>query len=85
MKFIRWAKLDGQPLEDSVVWTWPPDIDAPPALRLDGKRVGVISYGVPGQQIARKIRALGGTVVWLGSRWFITQAREQRRKWAEAK
>ncbi len=85
MRFLRWAKVPGEPLEDAVVWTWPAEIDAPATLRLDGKRVGVISYGVPGQQIARKIRALGGTVVWLGSRWFITQARAQRRLWAEAK
>jgi shikimate kinase len=84
MRFIRRAEVGGKVLEKSVVWTWPPEIDPPEGLRLDGKRVGVISYGLPGHRIAEKVRALGGTVVWLGARWFVAQARAQRAKWLEA-
>lgn len=84
MRFIRRADFRGQPLEKSVVWTWPPEVDPPEKLRLDGVKVGVISYAGPGHRVARRIRALGGIPVWLGSRWFVTQAREQRAKWKEA-
>ncbi len=84
MRFIRRAEAVGQALEGSVVWTWPPEVEAPQGLTLVGARVGVISYGSRGDQIASKIRALGGIPVRLGARWFIKQARAQRKRWEEA-
>lgn len=84
MRFIRRIDCKGQPISGSVIWTWPAELDAPAPLRLDGLRVGVISYGARGHRIGRRIRLLGGTPVWLGARWFIAQARAQREKWEEA-
>ncbi len=70
--------------EHTFLWTWPPQVAPPPGLRLDGARVGVITYGQPAQRIAARIRGLGGTPVFLGSRWFIAQARAQRALWESA-
>ncbi len=84
MRFVQRADAAGQQLKGSVVWTWPPGLEAPAGLNLVGARVGVISYGSRGHQIARQIRALGGTPVWLGARWFIAQARAQRQRWEAA-
>jgi phosphoglycerate dehydrogenase-like enzyme len=58
-------------------------VEPPAGLGLDGQRVGVIAYGRAAQQVAARVRALGGTPVFLGSRWFIAQARAQRAAWKE--
>lgn len=84
MRFVQRAEAAGKHFEGSVVWTWPPDVDAPEGLSLVGARVGVISYGTRGHRIARQIRTLGGTPVWLGARWFVKQARAQRMRWEAA-
>ena len=84
MKFIKRSEAAGQKYEGPVVWTWPPDVEAPEGLDLTCARVGVISYGPRGHRIARQVRALGGTPVWLGARWFVKQARAQRKKWEAA-
>lgn len=85
MKFVQRAEAAGLHLEGSVVWTWPPAIEAPEGLTLHGARVGVINYGPRGHQVARQVRALGGIPVWLGARWFVTQARAQRERWEAVK
>lgn len=84
MRFVRRADAGGQRLDGNVVWTWTPAVDAPEGLRLDGARVGVISYGVRGHWIAKKVREIGGIPVWLGARWFVAQARAQRVRWESA-
>lgn len=69
------------PLEGTLVWTWPAHLAPPAGLRFRHARVGVIAYGVPGRQVADQIRKLGGSPVALGARWFVAQAREQRKLW----
>ncbi len=64
-----------------AVWTWPAPLGAPAGLRLDGVIVAVIAYGAPARAIAATVRALGGTPLRLGPRWFIAQARRQRALW----
>lgn len=84
LRFVKRADAVGLHLEGWVVWAWPDHVEAPEGLRLDRARVGVISYGPRGQLIAQKIRGLGGQPVWLGSRWFVAQARAQRERWEAA-
>jgi hypothetical protein len=66
------------------VWTWPATVELPAALAFDGSKVAVIAYGRPAQAIARQVRARGGIPLRLGARWFIAQARKQRRLWESA-
>jgi hypothetical protein len=68
----------------ACVWTWPPHLAAPAGLGFDGARVAVIAYGRAGAAVAREIRSRGGSPVRLGPRWFVAQARAQRRLWEEA-
>jgi shikimate kinase len=65
----------------AAVWTWPASVPPPPTSRLDGVTVAVIAYGAPARAIAASIRALGGTPLRLGPRWFLAQARRQRALW----
>ncbi|MFT3841061.1 MAG: shikimate dehydrogenase [Myxococcaceae bacterium] len=92
---LHFAKRDSLPLRGTVperregahasafLWTWPAHLESP-ALDLRGAKVGVITYGKPAHQIAARIRASGGTPIFLGSRWFIAQARAQRALWESA-
>lgn len=84
MRFVQRADAAGRELGGSVVWTWPPDVAPPAGLSFNQARVGVISYGRRGHQVAKVVRALGGTPVWLGARWFVAQARAQRERWEAA-
>ena len=68
----------------ACVWTWPPHVAAPAGLGFDDARVAVIAYGRAGAAVTREIRARGGSPVRLGPRWFVAQARAQRRLWEEA-
>lgn len=76
----RHAEVTG-PISGAVVWTWPASIAPPPSLRFVDATVAVIAYGRPALTIARFIGERGGTPLRLGPRWFIAQAREQRRLW----
>ena len=67
-----------------VIWTWPSHVDPPSTLALSGAPVAVIAYAQRAQEIAALIRRHGGTPVFLGPRWFIAQARAQRRLWETA-
>jgi 3-dehydroquinate dehydratase len=71
-------------LSGACVWTWPPHVAPPEGLGFDGARVAVIAYGRAGAAVAREIRARGGSPLALGPRWFVAQARAQRRLWEEA-
>ncbi len=71
-------------LEGDILWTWPPHVDPPSGLRLDGARVAVIAYGPPGKHISERVTHLGGTPIALGIRWLIAQARAQRTFWGIA-
>lgn len=73
-----------RPVSGDVVWTWPAGVEPPGELRLDGARVAVIAYGSPARIISGRVKSLGGTPVRLGPRWFIAQAREQRKLWEPA-
>ncbi len=81
LRIVRRAEAEGLHLQGAVVWTWPPELEAP-ALSLEGARVAVISYGAAGRTVAGQIRARGGEPMMLGARWFIRQARVQRALWA---
>jgi hypothetical protein len=60
-------------------------VPAPEALRFaPGTRVAVVAYGAAGRSIAAQIHRRGGAVLMLGARWFVAQARAQRRLWEEA-
>ncbi|MBS1151651.1 MAG: Shikimate 5-dehydrogenase alpha [Myxococcaceae bacterium] len=85
LRFVQRGEAAGKQLTGAIVWTWPSELEAPEGLSLQGARVGVISYGARGHRIARQIRALGGTPVWLGARWFVKQARAQRERWEAAR
>jgi 3-dehydroquinate dehydratase len=71
-------------LSGACVWTWPPHVSPPEELRFQDARVAVIAYGRAGSSIAREIRVRGGTPLRLGPRWFVAQARAQRRLWEDA-
>jgi hypothetical protein len=71
-------------LSGACVWTWPPHVAPPEGLGFDGARVAVIAYGRAGAAVAREIRTRGGSPLALGPRWFVAQARAQRRLWEEA-
>jgi shikimate kinase len=83
LRFLKHAEA-GHLLAGAVLWTWPPSVAPPAGLRLDGARVGVVTYGEPARRVARMIEALGGTPVRLGPRWLIAQARRQRQLWESA-
>lgn len=68
-------------LSGNLLWTWPDRVTPPDTLRFHHARVGVIAYGSSGIRIARLIRERGGQPIHLGPRWFIAQARGQRRSW----
>ncbi len=78
------ATLTPEPVRGPVVWTWPPEVEVPEALRFEGARVAVVSYGAGARRIAREIERRGGEAVRLGPRWFIAQARRQRVLWESA-
>lgn len=84
LTFVARAQVAATPVRGAVVWTWPASVEAPAALRFEGARVAVITYGRPGQGIARAIAARGGEPLRLGARWFIAQARLQRTLWESA-
>lgn len=84
LTFLPRAQSFASPVRGAVVWTWPATVEAPASLRFDGARVAVITYGRPGQAIARVIAARGGAPLRLGARWFIAQARLQRTLWESA-
>ncbi len=77
-------QAEGQKLSGDLIWTWPENLDTPRGLRLDGARVLVIAYGAPARRLNQRIRGLGAEPVRAGVKWFIAQARAQRRLWAEA-
>ena len=72
------------PLTGPVVWTWPAHIEVPASLAFVNAQVAVVSYGAAGRTIADVVRARGGVPLRLGARWFIAQARAQRRLWQGA-
>lgn len=84
LTFVARAQVSATPVRGAVVWTWPSSVEAPATLRFEGARVAVITYGRPGQGIARAIAARGGEPLRLGARWFIAQARLQRTLWESA-
>lgn len=84
LTFVKRGAVPAAAVSGSAVWTWPVQLEAPAGLRFEGARVAVIAYGAPGLAIAAKVRALGGTPVRLGPRWFIAQARRQRQLWESA-
>jgi shikimate kinase len=81
LTFVRAADVTAEPLRGAVVWTWPTDFTAPPALRFDGATVAVIAYGKPSRRVVDAIHARGGVAKRLGPRWFIAQLRAQRALW----
>jgi Shikimate dehydrogenase substrate binding domain len=81
LHFLRRESIPSQPITGTVIWTWPVSVDVPAALRFERARVAVVAYGGPAHAITRTIRALGGTPVRLGPRWFVAQARGQRKMW----
>lgn len=83
LRFVRRHQLVG-PISGAVVWTWPLVAEHPAQLRFEQARVAVIAYGPQARSLALTIRALGGTPVRLGPRWFIAQARGQRGVWESA-
>lgn len=78
------AEPRSEPIHGAVVWTWPAHLEVPAGLRFEGARVAVIAYGAPAKSIAAEISRRGGVPLRLGARWFIAQAREQRRLWEES-
>jgi shikimate kinase len=82
LRFLRREQVVG-PLDGTVLWTWPVTAEVPPALRFaPGTRVAIVAYGGPAHALTRLVRSLGGTPLRLGPKWFIAQARTQRRHWA---
>lgn len=82
LTFVR--RSEAGVVRGTVVWTWPADVEIPSTLRFENARVAVIAYGTPAKKIAGQIRSLGGIPWRLGPRWFIAQARLQRRLWESA-
>ena len=81
---VTQAQVTEQPLRGPIVWTWPPLMEVPSRLRFEDAKVAVIAYGVPARGIVKEILTRGGTPLRLGHRWFIAQARQQRRLWESA-
>ena len=58
---------------------------APPeALKFERAVVAVVAYGAAARRIAAEVRRRGGEPWLLGARWFVAQAREQRKLWEDA-
>lgn len=74
----------GARLSGPVVWTWPAGVDAPAGLRFENATVAVIAYGPPAKRVAQRVLELGGQPLRLGARWFVAQARAQRKLWQKA-
>lgn len=72
-------------VDSAAVWTWPPHVAPPEALRFSGSRVAVIAYGANARAVASQVRAKGGVPVFTGARWFVTQARAQAKIWEAAR
>jgi hypothetical protein len=85
LRFVKRGEVGQAPVTGAAVWTWPVTAEPPRGLRFEGARVAVIAYGPPALVLCRAIGALGGTPVRLGPRWFIAQARGQRRLWESSR
>ena len=81
---LRHADVGAAPLGGDVVWTWPQRVPTPASLRFAGARVATVAYGLQAGELAAEILRRGGTPCSFGPRWFITQARAQRRYWGLA-
>jgi shikimate kinase len=69
------------PVTGAVVWTWPPSIVPPAALRFAQAQVAIIAYGNPARLTRAEIHARGGQPINCGPAWLIAQARAQRQRW----
>ncbi|MBX7102082.1 MAG: shikimate dehydrogenase, partial [Myxococcaceae bacterium] len=78
------AQRDAREVTGAALWTWPPHVSPPAALTFAGGPVAVIAYGEPARVVGRRIRERGGVPVFTGARWFVTQARAQRKLWEKA-
>jgi hypothetical protein len=81
LHFHRRESLVGARLSGACIWTWPEELLPPEGLRLDGACVATLSYGAPGQAVARQVASLGGTPFPCGVAWFQAQAQSQRALW----
>lgn len=84
LRVVRARDVPASPLGGKLVWTWPERVGAPAPLTFERAEVAVIAYGEPARRIAAEIRRRGGRPLLLGARWFVAQARGQRRLWEEA-
>jgi hypothetical protein len=84
MQVLRRSELPSETLRGNFVWTWPDSVQPPDGLAFDQSHVAVIAYGAPARVIRDQIRKRGGTPELLGARWFIAQARAQRKLWEKA-
>jgi hypothetical protein len=81
LHFHRREALAGARLSGACIWTWPEELAPPEGLRLDGACVATITYGAPGEALARQVASLGGTPFPCGMAWFQAQAQSQRALW----
>lgn len=84
LSFLKRGQAVKVILRQAAIWTWPVDFEPPEGLRFEGAKVALIAYGAPARRLAQRIAALGGVPLRLGPKWFIAQARSQRRLWEEA-
>jgi len=82
---LKRADLAAARLSGNIVWTWPDRVEPPEGLTFHQAKVAIIAYGAPARRIAAEVLRRGGEPLRLGARWFIAQARGQRRLWEEAK
>jgi hypothetical protein len=84
LRVLKRSDSFSEPVTGLVVWTWPSHLAPPRALRFSAARVGILAYGAAGRSVAAVIRDKGGVPVPLGLKWFLAQARGQRRLWEGA-
>lgn len=84
MQILRRADATEAHVTSPAVWTWPAHVPAPEGLRFDGQPVAIVAYAGAARTIAHEVVRRGGVPLFVGSRWFVAQARAQRDLWSKA-
>lgn len=84
LRILRHSEITGAPVSGRVIWTWPDRVAPPEALTFERAVVAVVAYGAAARRIAAEVRRRGGEPWLLGARWFVAQARQQRKLWEDA-
>jgi shikimate kinase/3-dehydroquinate dehydratase len=83
LRVLQWRAVDA-PIASPCIVTWPTSVALPERLRFENVPVAVIAYGTPARKLSARLTERGALVRRLGARWFIAQARAQKKLWESA-